>query len=85
LHPYQRQLEALDGILGEYHNLVLLHEVLVSDSTLEKTQIARCLRIVQRYQAELRRQAQLLGIRIYSEKPRRFVRRVRELWDAHQP
>jgi CHAD domain-containing protein len=85
LQPYQRQLEALDGILGEYHNLVLLHEVLVSDSTLAKNEISRCLRIVQRYQAELRRQSQLLGIRVYSEKPRRFVRRVRELWDAHQP
>ena len=85
LVPYQRQLEALDGILGEYHNLVLLHEVLVSDSTLSQLEITRCLRIVQRYQAELRRQAQMLGIRIYSEKPRRFVRRVRELWDAHQP
>jgi CHAD domain-containing protein len=85
LQPYQRQLEALDGILGEYHNLVLLHEVLVSDSTLAKNEIARCLRIVQRYQAELRRQSQLLGIRVYSEKPRRFVRRVRELWDAHRP
>lgn len=85
LQPYQRQLEALDGILGEYHNLVLLHEVLVSDSTLAQREVARCLRIVQRYQAELRRQAQLLGIRIYSEKPRRFVRRVRDLWDAHQP
>ena len=36
---------------------------------------ARCLRIVKRYQAELRRQSQLLGIRVYSEKPRRFVRR----------
>jgi CHAD domain-containing protein len=85
LQPYQRQLEALDGILGEYHNLVLLHEVLVSDSTLVQREVARCLRIVQRYQSELRRQAQVLGIRIYSEKPRRFVRRVRELWDAHQP
>lgn len=85
LHPYQRQLEALDGILGEYHNLVLLHEVLHSDSTLEHQEIGRCLRIVQRYQAELRRQAQLLGIRIYSEKPRRFVRRVRDLWEAHRP
>ena len=85
LQPYQRRLEALDGILGEYHNLVLLHEVLVSDSTLSQREIGRCLRIVQRYQSELRRQAQVLGIRIYSEKPRRFVRRVRELWDAHQP
>jgi len=85
LQPYQRQLEALDGILGEYHNLVLLHEVLVSDSTLGQREVARCLRIVQRYQSELRRQAQVLGIRVYSEKPRRFVRRVRELWDAHRP
>lgn len=85
LQPYQRQLEALDGVLGEYHNLVLLHEVLVSDSTLAQREVGRCLRIVQRYQSELRRQAQVLGIRIYSEKPRRFVRRVRELWDAHQP
>ena len=85
LQPYQRQLEALDGILGEYHNLVLLQEVFVSDSTLSQREVARCLHIVQRYQTELRRQAQLLGIRVYSEKPRRFVRRVRELWDAHRP
>lgn len=85
LERYQRQLEALDGILGEYHNLVLLHEVLASDHTLGQSQIARCLRIVQRYQGELRRQSQLLGVRIYSETPRRFVRRVRELWEAHQP
>jgi CHAD domain-containing protein len=85
LHSYQRQLEALDGILGEYHNLVLLHEVLVSDSNLSDREISRCLQFVQRYQGELRRHAQVVGIRIYSEKPQRFVRRVRELWDAHQP
>ena len=64
---------------------MLLHEVLVSDSNLSDREISRCLQIVQRYQGELRRHAQALGIRIYSEKPQRFVRRVRELWDAHQP
>ncbi len=82
LQPYQHQLEALDGILGEYHNLVLLHEVLVSDSTLSRREVARCLRIVERYQRALRRNAQTLGMRIYDEKPRRFVRRVKRLWDA---
>jgi CHAD domain-containing protein len=82
LQPYQHQLEALDGVLGEYHNLVLLHEVLVSDSTLSRKEVARCLRIVERYQRALRRHAQLLGMRIYNEKPRLFVRRVKHLWDA---
>jgi hypothetical protein len=83
LQPYQRQIEALDGVLGEYHNLVLLHEVLVSDTALAPREIKRCLTIVERYQKELRRHAQMLGIRIYSEKPRRFVRRVKELWQQH--
>jgi len=82
LQPYQHQLEALDGVLGEYHNLVLLHEVLVSDSTLSRKEVARCLRIVERYQQALRRNAQVLGMRVYNEKPRRFVRRVKHLWDA---
>jgi len=82
LQPYQRQIEALDGVLGEYHNLVLLHEVLVGDTALPPREVTRCLRIVERYQRELRRHAQILGIRIYSEKPRRFVRRVKALWQA---
>ena len=84
LKPYQHQIEALDGILGEYHNLVLLREVLVSDSTLSRHEIRRCLRIVERYKRALRQDAQLLGIRIYNEKPRRFVQRVRQLWRANR-
>ena len=67
--PYQRQLEALDGILGEYHNLVLLHEVLVSDSTLAQRGRAR-LRIASGTSRSCggRRRC---SIRIDSEKPRR--------------
>jgi hypothetical protein len=30
----------------------------------------------------LRQQAQILGVRTYSEKPRRFVRRVKRLWQT---
>ncbi len=83
LRPYQRQLEALDGVLGEYHNLVLLHGVLVSDIRLSGDEIARCVRILERYQRELRRHAQTLGIRVYSETPRMFVTRVKQLWQAN--
>jgi hypothetical protein len=80
--PLQRRLEALDGLLGEYHNLVLLREVLVADSGLSPRDVTRCQRVVSRYQRVLRRHAQLLGMRIYSEKPRAFIRRVRRYWRA---
>lgn len=82
LMPLQRRLEALDGILGEYHNLVLLREVLVADSALSRQDAAGCMRVVANYQRVLRQNAQAVGLRIYSEKPRVFVRRVRHYWRA---
>ncbi len=77
----ERRIEALDGILGEYHNLILLRDVLVRDTALSRNEIARCLRIVNRYQRLLRRHAETIGVRVYTERPRRFVSRVRRLWD----
>ena len=81
----QRRLEALDGMLGEHHNLVLLRHVLVTDSRVSRQQTAQCLRIVSSYQRVLRQHAQSLGARIYAEKPRRFVRRVKQLWGPAAP
>lgn len=80
LMSYQRRLEALDGVLGEYHNVILLREVLITDRFVSRGETARCLRVVAQYQRVLRRHAESLGLRIYSERPRRFVRRVRALW-----
>jgi CHAD domain-containing protein len=82
LMDYQRRLEALDGVLGEYHNLMLLRDVLVTDSGVSRREAARCLRVVARYQKTLRNDAQTLGMRIYSERPRRFVRRVKHMWNT---
>jgi len=76
----ERRIEALDGVLGEYHDLVLLRDVLVTDKSLSSEEAAQCLRVVVRYQRLLRRHAEMLGVRIYRERPRRFVRRVRSLW-----
>ena len=78
----QRRLEVLDGVLGEYHNLVLLREVLAGDSGLSRLETVRCVQVVRRYQRALRQQAQILGMRIYMENPRRFVRRVKRLWQT---
>jgi CHAD domain-containing protein len=84
LTSYQFHLEALDGLLGEFHNLALLREVLVTDVYVSRRETARCLRAVVKYQRELRRHAHALGTRLYADKPRRFVRRVRRLWRAAQ-
>jgi len=80
LLAYQRRIEALDGVLGEYHNLVILREVLASDSYTSHRETARCLGVVSRYQRLLRRHAESLGIRVYGEKPHHYLRRVERLW-----
>jgi len=85
LAPDQRRLEALDGMLGEYHNLVLLRHVLATESRVSRAQTIQCLRIVSSYQRVLRQHAQSLGARMYAEKPRRFVRRVKQLWGPATP
>jgi CHAD domain-containing protein len=84
LLAYQRRIEALDGVLGEYHNLVILREVLVSDGYTSHRETARCLGVVSRYQRLLRRHAESIGIRIYGEKPHRYVRRVERLWKGER-
>jgi len=80
LVAYERRIEALDGILGEYHNVILLRDMLVADRSLSRDEVARCLRVAARYQRLLRRHAETLGVRVFTERPRRFVRRVRRLW-----
>jgi hypothetical protein len=76
----ERRLEELDGLLGECHNCAILGEALTSDATLTRTDAARCVRLVRRYERGLRRRARRLGAKIHRESPQRFVARVRRLW-----
>jgi hypothetical protein len=80
----ERRLEALDGYLGECHNCAILREVLTADSTLNRSDAARCLRAVRSYERQLRRYARRLGTAIYRETPKDFVKRVRRLWRSTQ-
>ena len=80
LLAYERRLEQLDDCLGEYHNFALLGAIVMAETSVPRPEGARRLRIIKKHQGELRRQAYALGRRIYAEKPRHFVRRVRALW-----
>lgn len=78
----ERRLEELDGCLGEYHNCAILRDVLTSDSSLAREDAAVCLRLLRRYERELRTKARALGAQVHAETPRQFVKRVRRLWYA---
>ncbi len=80
LARYKRRLESLDECLGEYHNFALLRTILSADPFVSRQETARRLRIIKRYQAELRSRASSLGARLYNEKPRHFMRRVQAFW-----
>lgn len=81
----EAQLEQLDGYLGEYHNCLLLAAVLTAEPLASRQCTARCLRLVRRYQAELRSEIHPLARDTLREKPRRFVQRARQLWRLAKP
>ena len=78
----QERLETLDGHLGEYHNCAILQRKVLTEMLDSRKETARFLRVLRRYQRELRRQAHVLGAQIYNEKPRTFIAAVRWHWRA---
>jgi CHAD domain-containing protein len=80
----RERLELLDGVLGECHDCALLQNVLRSGAPLPRHEAAHCIRVLRRHQAKLRARAHELGRQIHDEKPRRFVRRVRRVWQVQK-
>jgi CHAD domain-containing protein len=85
LRREEARLERLDGRLGEYHDCVLLAEVLTAEPLISRQQTARCLRLIRHHQKELRRQIHSLARKMFSETPRAFVRRARHCWRVAEP
>jgi hypothetical protein len=76
----EARLERLDGCLGEYHNCVLLARILAAEPLTSRQRTAGCLRLIRRYQEDLRREIHPLASEIHRETPRQFVQRVHRLW-----
>jgi CHAD domain-containing protein len=76
----ERDLEALDDCLGEHHNCALLQTVVSTDAFPRRRDRTHLLRLLRRYETDLRHEAQVLGRKIYRKRPDEFVKRVRKAW-----
>jgi hypothetical protein len=82
LGGYARLLERLDGVLGESHNCAMLSDVLTGGALSSRDETADVLRLIRRYDSELRAQARVLGGKVHATGPRRFVKDVRRAWGS---
>ena len=79
-----RALETLDGLLGEYHNIRVLEQVLLSEPLLATEPGAAVLQQLRRRQHHLARRARALGEERPLGTPGAFTRRVRLAWMAER-
>ena len=84
MEAHEKSLKQLETWLGDDHNLAVLREKLEAhpDRFGGSENVQVFLLLVSKYQDELRANALALGMRIYGEKPRAFVRSVATLWDS---
>ncbi|MBC8120884.1 MAG: CHAD domain-containing protein [Gemmatimonadaceae bacterium] len=78
------QAHALADLLGDDHDLSVLRERLVaaSEEFGGHSNVAMAIELIDRRCAHLRWSAQLLGQRLYADRPGAFLRRNRTYWQA---
>src|SRR5260370_41235035 len=86
MQGYEKSLKDLETWLGDYHNLVILRETMqdTPDRYGAPKDVEALFDLIAKYQKELRDNSVSLGQRIYEEKPRLFLQRMKHLWDAWQ-
>jgi CHAD domain-containing protein len=77
-----RQLQALTEYLGEHHDLAVLAQKAAANPAWFSAAATSSvlLRLIERRQSELHREALSLGTLIYCEKPARFTERIGVYW-----
>ena len=80
----ERRVGQLDACLGELHDLALLQDHVRQRSPLSRSETARALRAIRRFERDVRRRARL-QIDALDEPPRELERRVASLWLSWRP
>jgi hypothetical protein len=79
-----KETDELSDLLGDDHNLDVLHKTLLQSPKNygKKRDIQVLLGLIDGRSAELRVDARTIGARIFVEKPKAFGRRFRVYWEA---
>lgn len=76
------ELGALSDLLGDDHDLAVMRELLLKqpvDAGIDRDEL---LQMIDDRRHKLRRSARTLGQRLFAEKPKALIRRLRAYWDA---
>lgn len=84
LEALRGELHALSDCLGLDHDLAMLRDTVEAepDAFGDGATVAALFALIERHQAELRREARARGRRLFAERPKAFVRRLGSYWRA---
>jgi CHAD domain-containing protein len=72
----------LADLLGDDHDLAVLRQSLAGGGAHAAADVDAVVHLIDHRRAELQEEALLIGARVYAEKPKAFVKRMREHWKA---
>jgi CHAD domain-containing protein len=87
MQPLGEQVHLLSDYLGDDHDLAVLRQTLQDDPGAQAHRIAvdALTVLVEARRLELQQSAKVLGDRLFTDKPKPFVRRLRAYWRAWRP
>ncbi len=85
MRDYEQHLKELETWLGDDHNLVVLRDKISNDPEVYGSQedVDAFLELIGKHQRELRHHAVTVGEKIYDDKPGKFSKRMRHLYNTH--
>jgi CHAD domain-containing protein len=80
-----KEADKLSKLLGDDHDLAVLHEALETGAGDLKVGVDAVLALIDHRREQLQSEAVLLGQKLYAERPKAFVARMHRYWKASVP